>query len=62
MKVYPEELVVVFLFNLCATIISATVCLIADMNFNDWKITTDIALVAILYSVSALMNFFGEIV
>ncbi|XP_057481258.1 WAT1-related protein At5g40230-like isoform X3 [Actinidia eriantha] len=61
MKVYPAELVVVFLFNLCATIISAPVCLIADMNINDWKITNDIALVAILYS-GIMGSCFGTIV
>ncbi|XP_057481347.1 WAT1-related protein At5g40230-like isoform X5 [Actinidia eriantha] len=61
MKVYPAELVVVFLLNLCATIISAPVCLIADMNFSDWKTTTGISLAAILYS--GIMGYcFGTIV
>ncbi|KAL6325286.1 hypothetical protein AAG906_023131 [Vitis piasezkii] len=50
MEVYPEELVVVFLSNLCLTIISAPVCLIAEKNLSVWRVELDIALAAIVFS------------
>ncbi|KAA8530263.1 hypothetical protein F0562_004972 [Nyssa sinensis] len=49
-KTYPAELVVVFFYNLCATIISASVCLIAEKNSSAWSVSVGIALAAILYS------------
>lgn len=52
MKIYPAELTVVFLYNLCATIISAPVCLLAEANLSSWRLRPDITLVAIIYSVS----------
>ncbi|XP_057491211.1 WAT1-related protein At5g40230-like [Actinidia eriantha] len=61
MKEYPAELVVVFLFNLCATILSAPVCFIADMNFNNWIVISDIGWVAIMYS-SLMASCFGTLV
>uniref|UniRef100_A0A2N9FJZ1 WAT1-related protein n=1 Tax=Fagus sylvatica TaxID=28930 RepID=A0A2N9FJZ1_FAGSY len=50
MKSYPAELIVVSLYNLCGTIISAPVCLLAEGNLSAWRLRPDIALVAILYS------------
>ncbi|XP_075673967.1 WAT1-related protein At5g40230-like [Castanea sativa] len=50
MKIYPSELTVVFLYKLCATIISAPVCLIAEGNFSDWRLRPDIALVSIIFT------------
>uniref|UniRef100_A0A2N9FKY4 WAT1-related protein n=1 Tax=Fagus sylvatica TaxID=28930 RepID=A0A2N9FKY4_FAGSY len=50
MKSYPAELIVVFLYNLCGTIISAPVCLLAEGNLSAWRLRPDIALVAIIYS------------
>ncbi|XP_062151329.1 WAT1-related protein At5g40230-like isoform X2 [Alnus glutinosa] len=50
MKIYPAELIVVFLYNLCATIISAPVCLLAEANPSAWRLRPDITLVAIIYS------------
>ncbi|GMY13443.1 WAT1-related protein At5g40240-like [Fagus crenata] len=50
MKSYPAELIVVFLYNLCGTIISAPVCLLAEGNLSAWRLRPDIALVAIVYS------------
>jgi len=41
---------VVFLYNLCATIISAPVCLLAEANTSAWRLRPDITLVAIIYS------------
>ncbi|XP_021810119.1 WAT1-related protein At4g15540-like [Prunus avium] len=50
MKTYPAEIVLVFLFNLCGTIISAPVCLIAEANLSAWRLRPGIALVAIICS------------
>ncbi|XP_050271308.1 WAT1-related protein At5g40230-like isoform X2 [Quercus robur] len=55
MKIYPAEIVVVFLYLLCATIISAPVCLIVEGNLNSWILRPDITLVAVIYS-----GFFGS--
>ena len=51
MKIYPAEVVVVFLYLLCATIISAPVCLIVEGNLSSWILRPDITLVAVIYSV-----------
>ncbi|KAK4603753.1 hypothetical protein RGQ29_012312 [Quercus rubra] len=50
MKIYPAEIVVVFLYLLCATIISAPVCLIVEGNLSSWILRPDITLVAVIYS------------
>ncbi|KAB1211732.1 hypothetical protein CJ030_MR6G023253 [Morella rubra] len=50
MRIYPSEMIVVFLYNLCATIISALVCLMAETSSSAWSLKPDISLVAILYS------------
>jgi len=51
MKEYPAEFIVVFLYNLSGTLISAPICLLLEENLSGWKINPDIKLVAILYSV-----------
>ena len=51
MKIYPAEIVVVFLYALCGTIISAPVCLMAAGNLRAWTLRPDVALVTIIYSV-----------
>ncbi|KAK7861395.1 wat1-related protein [Quercus suber] len=50
MRIYPSELIVVFLYNLCATVISAPVSLLVDKNLSGWRLRPGIALVAIVYS------------
>ncbi|KAM3761513.1 hypothetical protein ACB098_01G273700 [Castanea mollissima] len=50
MRIYPSELIVVFLYNLCATVISAPVSLLVDKNLSGWRLWPGIALVAIVYS------------
>ncbi|XP_050271316.1 WAT1-related protein At5g40230-like isoform X2 [Quercus robur] len=55
MKIYPAEIVVVFLYALCGTIISAPVCLMAEGNLRTWTLRPDVALVTIIYS-----GFFGS--
>ncbi|MED6164471.1 hypothetical protein PIB30_090408 [Stylosanthes scabra] len=50
-KDYPAEIIVVFLYNLCGTLISAPVCLrLEESNLSGWRIKPDITLIAILYS------------
>ncbi|KAH0969324.1 hypothetical protein GBA52_028779 [Prunus armeniaca] len=61
MKTYPAEIVLVFLFNLCGTIISAPVCLIAETNLSAWRLRPGIALVAIICS-GCLGSSFGSLV
>ena len=51
MKIYPAEIVVVFLYALCGTIISTPECLIAAGNLRAWTLRPDVALVTIIYSV-----------
>ncbi|XP_022561036.1 WAT1-related protein At5g40240-like isoform X2 [Brassica napus] len=50
MEIYPEEITVVFLYNLCVTLISAPVCLLGERNFTSWILKPDISLAAIMYS------------
>ena len=51
MKIYPAEIVVVFLCALCVTMISAPVCLMEEGNLLAWTLKPDVALVTIIYSV-----------
>ncbi|KAI4346501.1 hypothetical protein L6164_007391 [Bauhinia variegata] len=50
MKLYPSELIVVFLYNLFATLISAPVCFLAEPNLSSWRLNPDITMVSIIYS------------
>ncbi|XP_021299365.1 WAT1-related protein At4g15540-like isoform X2 [Herrania umbratica] len=50
MKIYPAELIVVFCYNLCGTIISAPVCLLAESSLSAWRLRPSIAKVAVVYS------------
>jgi len=50
MEVYPEEITVVFFYNLFATLISVPVCLFAESNLTSWVLKPDISLAAIIYS------------
>ncbi|KAJ0053963.1 hypothetical protein Pint_02666 [Pistacia integerrima] len=49
-KMYPSELEVVLLCNLSSTIVSAIICFMAETNLTAWRLSYDIALVAIIYS------------
>ncbi|KAJ7974532.1 WAT1-related protein [Quillaja saponaria] len=49
-KSYPAELIVVFLYNLFATLVSVPVSLLAETKLSAWKLRLDILLVAILCS------------
>ncbi|KAJ7974528.1 WAT1-related protein [Quillaja saponaria] len=49
-ELYPAELTVVFLYNLCTTFIAAPICLISETNLSAWRLRPDIGLAAIIYS------------
>ncbi|CAN6839165.1 unnamed protein product [Brassica oleracea] len=50
MELYPEEITVVFFYNLFATLVSAPICLLAERNWTSWMLKPDITLAAIVYS------------
>ncbi|TKY63257.1 WAT1-related protein [Spatholobus suberectus] len=60
-KLYPAELIVTFLCNLCGTIIAVPVCFLAEENLRNWKLKPDITVAAILYS-AFFSIFFSTIV
>uniref|UniRef100_A0A5B6Z5Z5 WAT1-related protein n=1 Tax=Davidia involucrata TaxID=16924 RepID=A0A5B6Z5Z5_DAVIN len=49
-KEYPAKPLIVCIYSLLVTIISAPVCLLAESDSSVWKLRADITLVAILYS------------
>uniref|UniRef100_A0A1J3HEE6 WAT1-related protein n=2 Tax=Noccaea caerulescens TaxID=107243 RepID=A0A1J3HEE6_NOCCA len=57
MEVYPEELTVVFLYNLCGTLISAPVCLYLEKDLTSFLLKPGISLAAVLYSGGLLSSF-----
>ncbi|KAF8075375.1 hypothetical protein N665_1099s0001 [Sinapis alba] len=61
MEIYPEEITVVFLYNICVTLISAPVCLLGERNFTSWILKPDISLAAIMYSGVFVSVFSGLI-
>ncbi|KAL1314847.1 hypothetical protein AAHE18_16G218200 [Arachis hypogaea] len=50
MEQYPVELIVVFLYNLCGTLISAPACLLVESSFSVWRLKLDITLLAVIFS------------
>ncbi|KAL4653533.1 hypothetical protein ACB092_01G310600 [Castanea dentata] len=61
MKMYPAELIIVLLNNVCGTIVSAPVCLIAEGNLSAWRLRPDITLVAVIYS-GIFGSFFSTVI
>ncbi|KAK6267394.1 hypothetical protein QUC31_018231 [Theobroma cacao] len=64
MVIYPAEIIVAFLYNLCGTIVSTPVCLIAEPNLSSWRLRPSVAVIAVLYSgifqtVSSLVVIWG---
>lgn len=51
MKEYPNELTVIFFYNLFVSIIAAGVGLITEKNSSAWKLRSDIALASVVCSV-----------
>ncbi|KAM7511448.1 hypothetical protein LguiB_010323 [Lonicera macranthoides] len=60
-RMYPAELLVVLLYNICVTLISAPVCLMIEPNLSSWRIGADIMLVTILYA-GIVGSSFGTVV
>ncbi|XP_024928632.2 WAT1-related protein At3g28050-like isoform X2 [Ziziphus jujuba] len=50
MKEYPNELTVIFFYNLCVSLVAGVVCLITETNPNAWKLRLDIALLSVVCS------------
>ncbi|OIW05431.1 hypothetical protein TanjilG_23257 [Lupinus angustifolius] len=50
MKVYPNELTVIFFYNLCVSILAAIVAIFAEKNSSAWKIGLDTALASVICS------------
>ncbi|MED6173323.1 hypothetical protein PIB30_058278 [Stylosanthes scabra] len=50
LKEYPDELTVVFFYNVTATIVSVTVALFTERSTSAWEIGLDISLVSIISS------------
>ncbi|KAG6659448.1 WAT1-related protein At3g28050-like [Carya illinoinensis] len=50
MKEYPNELTVIFFYNLCVSIIAAIVAVIAEKDSNAWRLKSNIALVSVVCS------------
>ncbi|KAG5059834.1 hypothetical protein AAZX31_01G071000 [Glycine max] len=50
MKVYPNELIVIFFYNLCVSIMAAIVAIFTETNAGAWKIGVDTALASIVCS------------
>lgn len=51
MKVYPDELTVVFFYNLCVSLLAAVVGIFTEPNPSAWKIQPGTALASIVCSV-----------
>lgn len=54
MKEYPNELTVIFFYNLCVSIIAAVVAVITEKDSNAWRLESNIALISVVCSVRSL--------
>ncbi|CAH2080011.1 unnamed protein product [Thlaspi arvense] len=61
MEMYPEETTVVFLYSLCATLISAPVCLYAEKDLASFFLKPDISLASVMYT-GGLVSSFGSVI
>jgi len=61
MELYPEEITVVFLYNLCATLISAPVCLFAEKDLNSFILKPGVSLASVMYSVRINPNMLLQV-
>lgn len=52
MKEYPDELTVIFYYNVCVAVLAANVALFMESSLDAWKIGLNIALVSVVCSVS----------
>ena len=51
MKIYPEEMIVTFIYNLSVVILIVPVSLLAESNMSSWRLRPSIVAASILYSV-----------
>ncbi|KAL1200364.1 WAT1-related protein [Cardamine amara subsp. amara] len=61
MKLYPEEITVVFLYSLCAALISAPVCLFAEKDLTSFILKPGVSLAAVMYS-GGLVSSLGSVI
>ncbi|XVF60358.1 hypothetical protein PTKIN_Ptkin08bG0038700 [Pterospermum kingtungense] len=59
MKIYPEEMIVVFIYNLSLAILSVPVSLLAESNTSAWRLTPSIVAASVLYSGIFALSFSG---
>ncbi|XVF16468.1 hypothetical protein REPUB_Repub10bG0033400 [Reevesia pubescens] len=57
MKIYPEEMIVTFFYNLCLAILSVPVCLLAESNMSSWRLGPSIVAASILYAGIFALSF-----
>ncbi|KAL4353932.1 hypothetical protein GQ457_06G033820 [Hibiscus cannabinus] len=50
MKIYPEEIVVSFFYNLLAALICLPISLIAEPQMSGWRLTSGVSVAAVLYT------------
>ncbi|KAE8699670.1 WAT1-related protein [Hibiscus syriacus] len=50
MKIYPEEIVVTFFFNLSVALLALPVCFMAQPQLSSWSLTDSVSVVAVLYT------------
>ncbi|KAK8587773.1 hypothetical protein V6N13_086747 [Hibiscus sabdariffa] len=50
MKIYPEEIVVTFIYNLFVSLLAIPVSFIAQPQLSSWRLTDSISVVAVLYA------------
>ncbi|GMI98177.1 Usually multiple acids move in and out Transporters 40 [Hibiscus trionum] len=50
MKIYPEEIVVTFIYNLSVSLLAIPICLIAQPQLSSWRLTDSISVAAVLYT------------
>ena len=63
LKEFPDELTMVFFYNLCAAVVAYGVGFWAETNTNAWKLRLDLSLISIVCTVrcleiSAALSFF----
>ncbi|XVF60367.1 hypothetical protein PTKIN_Ptkin08bG0039500 [Pterospermum kingtungense] len=50
MKIYPEEMIVTFIYNFCMVILYLPLCLLGGSNTSSWRLKPSIVAASILYS------------
>ncbi|XP_022741359.1 WAT1-related protein At5g40240-like [Durio zibethinus] len=57
MKIYPEEIIVILIYNLSLVIFFVPLCLIAESNKSSWRLGPSIVAASILYSGIFALSF-----